>query len=118
MTDNNTYPKIISRPDNEDELLEMILNQPWTFAKTYVNKGPHEYFLRVDNEALYDALVEAIAEYGRDDYYFKHKYRYVDIGGYYYWHYQTLVNRRPRTPYTPEDIEQFMIPPHKVYDRA
>ena len=118
MTDKDTNPSLIVRPDNEEGLKELILAQAWTFAKTYVDKGSHEYFLRVANEVLYDAIVLSIKEFEQDDYYYEHKYRYVDIGGYYYWHYDTLVNRRPRTPYSPEDIAEFMTKPHLVYGRA
>jgi hypothetical protein len=54
---------------------------------------PHEYFLRKDHLALYDQLKRAVDDHGYDAYFYRTPFRYLDLGEYKYWVYDTLINR-------------------------
>jgi hypothetical protein len=61
----------------------------WTHT-TYIR--PHEYFLRKDHPEAYDLLHQAVTEHGYDAYFYRSPFRYLDLGEYKYWVYETLIN--------------------------
>jgi hypothetical protein len=62
----------------------------WT-KTTYIR--PHEYFLRKDHPSVYDLLQQAVAEHGCDAHFYRSLFRYLNLGDYKYWVYDTLINR-------------------------
>jgi hypothetical protein len=60
---------------------------------TYIR--PHEYFMRTDHPQLYDRLKSAVDEHGYDAYFYRSQFRYLHLGLYKYWVYETLINREP-----------------------
>jgi hypothetical protein len=62
----------------------------WT-KTTYIR--PHEYFLRKEHPGLYDLLKQAVAEHGYDASFYGTRFRYLNLGDYKYWVYDTLINR-------------------------
>jgi hypothetical protein len=58
---------------------------------TYIR--PHEYFMRHDQSEVYDLLKRAIDEHGYDAFFYQTIFRYLDLGDFKYWAYDTLVNR-------------------------
>jgi hypothetical protein len=58
---------------------------------TYIR--PHEYFMREDFPDLYDQLKRAVADHGYEGYFYHTPFRYLNLGAYKYWVYDTLINR-------------------------
>lgn len=76
-------------------LVQDIKAQEWTFAKTYAQSAPHEYFLYHQNPELYKALVKKIEKSGVSERFFKRNYIYLYLGKYKYWYIGTVMNRTP-----------------------
>ena len=67
---------------------ELFENEKWTFAKTYAKTAPHEYIVRgktVLSDYEFDELVATILEEGFPAYFYSRVYRYLYIGGFFYW---------------------------------
>jgi hypothetical protein len=76
--------------DSLDTLRTSVEAITWT-KTTYIR--PHEYFLRDDHPDVYGPLRQAIVEHGYDAYFYRAPFRYLDLGEYKYWAYDTLINR-------------------------
>jgi hypothetical protein len=74
----------------EAELLQLINKAFWK-KTNYIQA--HEYMLRKDYPEVYSALKEKIDKEGYEKEFLGKKYRYVNIGEYRYWAYDTLINR-------------------------
>jgi len=80
------------------QLVRLINDARWQTAKA-VNYPPelmHQYtMLHFDEESRQACyrLFKAIDDYGFDDDFFGQPHRYLIIGEYKYWHYETIVNR-------------------------
>ncbi len=93
---------------NDDELLELISQTTWTFAKTYANTFPHEYIKRTDYPDLFELMKQAIVTRGYDAKFFKATYRYFHIGGYKYWgppKYTLILNREKLPEEKPPEVK-------------
>lgn len=77
------------------ELENRLQKQPFTFAKTYAKTAPHEYIVKGQNPELFDDVKAAIKEHGYNAKFGKWTYRYLNIGEYKYWAFQTVLNREP-----------------------
>ncbi|MBQ6589280.1 MAG: hypothetical protein IJI01_11440 [Butyrivibrio sp.] len=71
-----------------NEMRDFINKQSWIFAKTYVNKAPHEYVVRgringTDEEFL--AVVNYIRENGITMHFWGHPNKYIFVGRHQYW---------------------------------
>ena len=69
------------------EIKEYIANVKWQYAKT-MPEHPHEYTVKewnLDKVDMFDKFVEFIRKEGYDEYFYRRKMRYYDIGGYKYW---------------------------------
>lgn len=80
----------------EEELLKLnslIQSAKWRNTSTYPDHMAHSYTLRADFPEAYQALKDAIVEYGFNAMFFTQENRYLIIGNYKYWAYDTLVNR-------------------------
>tara|TARA_Y100001963_G_C6751008_1_gene434211 strand:+ start:209 stop:511 length:303 start_codon:yes stop_codon:yes gene_type:complete len=79
---------------SDRELIELIDNTDWIFAKTYAKVAPHYYIRRRSSTILFWALLERIRNHGKEEY-FSHtgtdgKFResnfsYYYFEGYKYW---------------------------------
>ena len=67
-------------------LRRFVVDEPWTFAKTYAETWPHEYLVRdrVD-ENLFVALVTHIRTHGYEGTFYSKPIGYFDEGGIVYW---------------------------------
>jgi hypothetical protein len=74
----------------EAELLQLINKAYWK-KTNYIQ--PHEYMLRKDYSEVYSALKEKIDKEGYEAKFLGKVYKYVNIGEYRYWAYDTLINR-------------------------
>jgi hypothetical protein len=75
-------------------LKDFIVEQKWTFAKTYAETWPHEYIVQERvNDDLYLQLAHHIDTYGYESYFYKMKQIYLDYDGYTYWHMENIINR-------------------------
>jgi len=75
---------------NQDELEQEIAKSYWR-KTNYIQ--PHEYMMAKDNPELFAELKRLIQEGGYEAEFMGKAYRYVNIGKYKYWAYDTLVNR-------------------------
>jgi hypothetical protein len=55
--------------------------------------SPHEYMMKKDYPEAYVAITELIEKEGYEEAFLTKSYRYVNIGKYKYWAYDTLINR-------------------------
>ena len=69
---------------SDKKLEEKVNKQKWTFAKTYAQTAPHEYFLKNQNEELFAELKQRIAKFGKEGKFFGHSYIYYHHGKYRY----------------------------------
>ena len=84
----------------DQKQLELMLSEvKWTFAKTYAKTAPHEYIVNHQYPLVFEQMCKLIdAEgYDRDFTLSGHtnRYRYYNLGGYKYWHFDTILNREP-----------------------
>ena len=74
-----------------------VQKQKWTFAKTYANTAPHEYFLEKENEQLFKRLKKHIKQYGKKEWFLfngkRWEYTYLYLGDYRYWAIGEVMNR-------------------------
>lgn len=80
------------------ELLHVVERGNWRRATSAQYQGDlaHEYHLAKDDVNVFDTLKKAIARWGYDAMFGKIPHRYLWIGDYKYWAYDTLVNREHR----------------------
>jgi hypothetical protein len=82
------------------DLKAFVIEQKWTFAKTYASTWPHEYIVRdrVD-ENLFIQLVRHIRTYGYEGKFYRKPITYFNEDGMVYWtmgapiEETTIVNR-------------------------
>lgn len=89
-------------------LIQDIKAQEWTFAKTYVDTAPHEYFLYYQNPELYEALVEKIEKSGVSERFFRRNYIYLYLGKYKYWYIGSVMNRALIKGYTDKQKQELL----------
>ena len=68
----------------------MVSKVTWRKAR---HPRTEEYVLKFNHPELYARMSKAIAEKGYDGYFFRTKWRYLDIGGYKYWVDEPVLNR-------------------------
>lgn len=56
-------------------------------------KGPHEYFMAVDNPGLFEKLSKDIDESSVTAVFKGRRYRYLILPPHKYWRFKTLINR-------------------------
>ena len=71
------------------EFREFVNRFKWTFAKTYVNKAPHEYIVidkvGIEHKAEFVAVARFIREDGFEAFYYRRKGYYFILDENYYW---------------------------------
>ena len=64
-------------------LLDFLATQAWIFAKTYADKAPHEYLIKMKLSRadwdLFDEVVKYIMSDGYVEYFYRTPFRYIDI---------------------------------------
>jgi hypothetical protein len=77
-----------------EHLGQFIEQTPWTFAKTYARKWPHEYIVREKvDQVLFDELAAHIDKHGYESNFYDRKQIYFDHEGQTYWHMGNIINR-------------------------
>lgn len=79
---------------NLDEAKEYVQKVRWQYAKTYP-RAPHEYTVlswKPELQLEMIAFSQLIREQGRDEYFYKKKFRVLDIDEYKYWTMDEDVN--------------------------
>lgn len=77
----------------DQELRDMIQKAYWK-ETTCRGKAPlHSYILKTAEPVLWEKLAFLIDNHGYDAFYHTTKFRYFDIDGYMYWHYDLVLNR-------------------------
>lgn len=76
-----------------DHLNDVIAKSYWRDSTTYPDHMQHSYCLQDKHPETVYLLKQAILEYGFDAPFYSKTYRYLIIGDYKYWAYETLVNR-------------------------
>lgn len=69
------------------EVEEQLSKLRWQYAKTYP-RAPHEYTVLAWNPEIKQFMVDFahfIVDNGRDEFYYGHKFKVLDIGEYKYW---------------------------------
>lgn len=81
--------------DELKEIEQAIALGNWRKAKSAQYQGAlaHEYHMSFDGYKTFETLRKAIAQYGFDGWFGKIKHRYLWVGEYKYWHYETVLNR-------------------------
>lgn len=68
---------------------EFVSKYPWTFAKTYAEFAPHEYYVKDEldeyGQAEFVWFVEYIRDNGFDCKFAGKEYTYFELDGHYYW---------------------------------
>lgn len=77
-------------------IIDIINNNKWRFAKTYANTHPHEYIVkgRCSSDEDFDFLCEYIKKNGETQHFFNWTGTYLSIGDYTYWAMGNVINRR------------------------
>jgi hypothetical protein len=76
------------------QLKDFIKQQNWIFAKTYADTWPHEYIVKKNTDhALFEELASTIETFGYEEYFYIRKQKYLDYGGFTYWHMENIINR-------------------------
>lgn len=111
---------------NLDEAKEYVNKVRWQYAKTYP-KAPHEYTVLSWKPELQQEMVDfakLIREQGRDEYYYKKKFKVLDIDEYKYWTmdevvYDTdLINRTYNDDEFKEKLIEYTTSPFFVFTRG
>lgn len=70
----------------ENEIKQFIDENEWIYAKS-MPRTPHEYVLERNavNYDRYFDFINHIDVFGYDQYFFKMKFRYFNVGDYKYW---------------------------------
>lgn len=77
------------------DLKKFVLEQKWTFAKTFADTWPHEYLVREKvDENFFVKMVMHIREHGYVGKFYSRAITYFDDGGLVYW---TMGNPIERT---------------------
>lgn len=75
--------------DYNNRIRDFVSRYPWTFAKTYAEFAPHEYYVKdyLDDEgkAEFVWFVEFIRDYGFNCKFAGKEHTYYEIDGHYYW---------------------------------
>ena len=75
--------------DDNDRIRQFVSKYPWTFAKTYADFAPHEYYVKdkLDKEGKDEFVwfVEFIRDYGFKCKFAGKEYTYYELDGHYYW---------------------------------
>ncbi|HAV76277.1 MAG TPA: hypothetical protein DCX53_02885 [Anaerolineae bacterium] len=80
-------------------LLDLCNSVEWRKTTTYPPHLEHEYILIEKQPELVLMLCKAIDEYGYDEIFYSKTYRYLTLGNFRYWHFDTLVNRETLEKY-------------------
>lgn len=89
-------------------LVDDIKNQQWTFAKTYADTAPHEYFVYYQNPELFTALSQKIVKSGVQEAFYRRKFTYLYLGKYKYWRMDNIMNRTLIDGYTDKQKEELL----------
>ena len=75
--------------EENNRIREFVSKYPWTFAKTYAEFAPHEYYVKdkLDETGQEEFVwfVEFIRDYGFDCMFGKQLHTYYELDGHYYW---------------------------------
>ncbi len=75
--------------DDNDRIRQFVSKYPWTFAKTYADFAPHEYYVKekldVQGQEVFVWFVEFIRDYGFECKFVGKTHTYYELDGYYYW---------------------------------
>ncbi|QFJ56357.1 hypothetical protein [Pseudobutyrivibrio xylanivorans] len=75
--------------DDNDRIRQFVSKYPWTFAKTYADFAPHEYYVKdkLDEEGKDEFVwfVEYVRENGFDCKFASKEHTYYEFDGHYYW---------------------------------
>lgn len=75
--------------ENRNRIRNFVSKYPWTFAKTYADFAPHEYYVRdkLDEAGKKEFVwfVEYIRDYGFNCKFGKQIHIYYELDGHYYW---------------------------------
>ena len=90
----------IKMPQIDEKQSESMLSEvKWTFAKTYAKTAPHEYIVNHQYPSVFEQMCNSIDAEGYDQDFtlsgHTNRYRYYNLGGYKYWHFDTILNREP-----------------------
>lgn len=109
-----------------DEAKDYVKKVRWQYAKTYP-KAPHEYTVLSWKPELQKEMVDfakLIRQQGRDEYYYKKKFKVLDIDEYEYWTmdevvYDTdLINRTFNDDDFKKELVEFTTSPLFVFERG
>ncbi|MBA3544500.1 MAG: hypothetical protein H0T83_08690 [Chthoniobacterales bacterium] len=100
-----------------DCLKAFVIEQKWTFAKTYAVSWPHEYIVRdhVDEEQFLQ-LVRFIRAHGYEGKFYQESFTYFEDGGMVYWtmgepiEETTVINRCRKDDTYEERLKKGMLP--------
>ncbi|MDP1624452.1 MAG: hypothetical protein Q8L64_01655 [bacterium] len=85
------------------ELYSSLLNLcnavEWRKTTTYPPHLEHEYILSEKYPESFQLLSNAIDQYGYEESFYSKIYRYLNLDGFRYWHFDTLVNRETLEKY-------------------
>ena len=86
--------EVLLKYDN-DRIRQFVSKYPWTFAKTYADFAPHEYYVKdkLDEEGKDEFVwfVEFIRDYGFKCKFAGKEHTYYELDGYYYWTMGNLI---------------------------
>ena len=71
--------------------IQELIDKAFWKKTNYIS--PHEYMMKNDYPEVYAAITELIEKQGYEGAFLTKTYRYVIIGKYKYWAYDTLINR-------------------------
>jgi len=74
---------------DDNRIRDFVSRYAWTFAKTYADFAPHEYYVKdkLDEKGQEDFVwfVEFIRDYGFECKFAGKTHTYYELDGYYYW---------------------------------
>ncbi|MEX2210025.1 MAG: hypothetical protein WD846_04040 [Patescibacteria group bacterium] len=86
------------------DLKRRLRQTKFRFAKTYSDTYPHEYLVKELDAALFDEMAKLIDGKGYKSDFHGQEHTYLELDGYKYWHYETILNREPLKGY--KDVEK------------
>ena len=73
----------------EEKIRAFVDKYNWTFAKTYANRAPHEYYVKdkldPEGQKEFEEFVAFIRENGFECKFWGYAYIYYELDGRYYW---------------------------------
>lgn len=112
---------------DDNRIRDFIGRYAWTFAKTYADFAPHEYYVKdkLDEKGQEDFVwfVEYIRENGFDCKFASKKHTYYELDGHYYWTMgdpidETIIlNRCKVDDYEISDGNMYYLKPQKFFQR-